>query len=188
MLLLLSGVSLTLMGCLAGALLAWIPLSPTGQAPSLALWVLFPLFVLGGYVLAVMGARQAHWRGLTLGLGAVLLLLALSCAVGLLLQALGAWQPMAASAAKSGELASKAGHRASARRDTLNMMTSLLMVPCKIGVGKERLSSTRLPRQHYAEQQRIGDPPPRSNRRVELPKGVNSATAPGHHQDENINT
>jgi hypothetical protein len=99
MLLLLSGVSLTLMGCLAGALLAWIPLSPTGQAPSLALWVLFPLFVLGGYVLAVMGARQAHWRGLTLGLGAVLLLLALSCAVGLLLQALGAWQPMAGSAA-----------------------------------------------------------------------------------------
>ena len=55
-----------------------------------------PYGTLGSFL---MGARQAHWRGLTLGLGAVLLLLALSCAVGLLLQALGAWQPMAGSAA-----------------------------------------------------------------------------------------
>jgi hypothetical protein len=92
MLLLLTGIALTLMGCLAGALLLWMPAGPEGVSPSLALWVLFPLFILLGYALAVIGARRAQWRGLTLGLGALLLLLALAAAVALILSAAGLWQ------------------------------------------------------------------------------------------------
>lgn len=95
MLLLLTGVTLTFMGCLAGALLAWMPAGEAGEAPSLALWLLFPLFVLLGYALVVVGGRRAQWRGLTLGLGGLLLVLALSAAVGLMLWAVGLWQPAA---------------------------------------------------------------------------------------------
>jgi hypothetical protein len=91
MLLLITGVALTLMGCLAGALLLCMPAGPSGEAPSWALWLLFPLFVLLGYALAVIGARRSQWHGLTLGLGAVLLMLALAAALGLVLSAAGVW-------------------------------------------------------------------------------------------------
>lgn len=98
MLLLLSGVSLTLLGCLAGSLLAWMPATLADpHPPGLALWVLFPLFVTTGYALAVIGARQTQWRSLTQGLGVLLLLLALSSAIALMLSALGWWQSAAGS-------------------------------------------------------------------------------------------
>ena len=92
MLLLLTGVLLTLTGCLAGALLAWTQASlPDPDPSSLTLWVLFPLFGLLGHALAVRGARLTQWHGLAQGLGVLHLMLALSCAVGLLFNQLGWW-------------------------------------------------------------------------------------------------
>jgi hypothetical protein len=85
MLLLITGVALTLMGCLAGALLLCMPAGPSGEAPSWALWLLFPLFVLAlaaalGLVLSAAGVWHAPLG--TLPLWYVMVLAGLPGAIG----------------------------------------------------------------------------------------------------------
>jgi hypothetical protein len=87
MILLLAGSILVAMGLFSGAVLVAAPLGLAEWTPGLALWALFPLFTLFGYVLTVIGARAAHVAGFSFGVACVLLLLALLSAIGLVLTA-----------------------------------------------------------------------------------------------------
>ena len=60
---------------------------PGAWSPSVALWVLFPLFTLIGYGLIVVGAKAPHLPRLSFGVSCLLLLLAVVAAVGLVLTA-----------------------------------------------------------------------------------------------------
>jgi hypothetical protein len=81
----LAGSVLVVLGLFSGAVLVVAPLGLAPFTPGLALWVLFPAFCLLGYALLVIGAHTAHVRSLSLVLSALLVLLALAAAAGLVL-------------------------------------------------------------------------------------------------------
>jgi len=58
------------------------------------LWLLFPAFSVFGYVLFVIGARNASIRWLSLAASCLLLLLALASAAGLVLDAASVLKPV----------------------------------------------------------------------------------------------
>jgi hypothetical protein len=89
MILLLAGVALLLLGLFCGAVLVAIPLGLAAGSPGLVLWILFPLFTVAGYVLAVIGGRDSQFRGLSMAISCALLLLALGAAGGLVMDAAG---------------------------------------------------------------------------------------------------
>jgi hypothetical protein len=81
-----AGLVLLLLGVLSGAILVLAPLGLTGATAGAALWILFPLFTISGYLLAALPARTVALSWLTRGSGIVLLVLALAAAVALVLQ------------------------------------------------------------------------------------------------------
>jgi hypothetical protein len=84
--LLVSGALLVAMGLVAGLALVASSLGAAVSAGA-ALWLLFPLLCIVGFVLFVVGARHAHIRHLSQWLSWALLALALASAGGLLLRA-----------------------------------------------------------------------------------------------------
>lgn len=74
-------------GLFAGVVLVAAPLGLGGWSASAALWVLFPLFTLAGYMLTIAGSRTSQARGLSFGVSCALLLLAVVAAVALVLSA-----------------------------------------------------------------------------------------------------
>ena len=82
-----AGLVLLALGLLCGALLLLIPLGFVPGEVGVTLWVLFPLFAAGGYLLSASAAGDRNAAVLTRASGAVLLLMALAAAVALVLKA-----------------------------------------------------------------------------------------------------
>ena len=82
-----AGLVLLALGLLCGILLLLIPLGLVAGEAGLALWVLFPLFAGGGYLLSASAATDRNATVLTRASGGILLLLALAAAVALVLKA-----------------------------------------------------------------------------------------------------
>ncbi len=93
MLLVATGFFLLLLGMFCGIVLVAAPLGLVAWSAGAVLWVLFPLFSLAGYVLFVIGGRNAQVRSGSWLLSALLILLALAAAAGLVLAAAGVFQP-----------------------------------------------------------------------------------------------
>jgi hypothetical protein len=87
MVVLLAGVVLVVLGLFAGVVLLAAPLGVAVGAPGAALWVLFPMLTVIGYMLTVAGSRTSQVQGLSFGLSCALLLLAVIAAVALVLSA-----------------------------------------------------------------------------------------------------
>src|SRR5690349_16587488 len=88
-----AGIVLLALGLGCGALLLLIPMGVIDGNAGLALWILFPVFAIGGYFLAASAAPNRSAGALPRGTGAVLMLLALAAAVILVLQAAAIVQP-----------------------------------------------------------------------------------------------
>lgn len=82
-----AGLVLLLLGLLSGVILLMAPLGIAGASAGLALWILFPVFTIGGYLLAALPARTPALVMLTRGSGIALMALALAAAMALVLQA-----------------------------------------------------------------------------------------------------
>ena len=87
MVVLLAGVVLMVMGLFAGAVLVAAPLGLAGGSLGLALWVLFPLLTVAGYMLTIAGSRTSQVQGLSFAVSCALLLLAVVAAMALVLSA-----------------------------------------------------------------------------------------------------
>jgi hypothetical protein len=81
------GVVLLALGLFAGGALVLVPLGLAPWSTGPALWVLFPLFSLGGYLMLATGAHTGTLRTPSLLLSSLLLLLSLAAAAGLVLEA-----------------------------------------------------------------------------------------------------
>jgi hypothetical protein len=88
-----AGLVLLALGLLSGAFLLLAPLGITAGTPGLALWVLFPVFTVLGYLMAAAAARDAIVPVLSRASGAILLLMALAAAAVLVLQGGGMMAP-----------------------------------------------------------------------------------------------
>ena len=87
MILLVAGLALLAMGLFSGVVLVAAPLGRAAWSPGLMLWIFFPVFTVAGYVLAVIGGKDSQFRGLSMLLSCLLVLLALASAAGLVLEA-----------------------------------------------------------------------------------------------------
>jgi len=87
-----TGLVLLLLGVLCGALLLLGALGLVAVEPGLTLWILFPGFGIGGYLLAATVGRDDSARWLTRASGIAHALLGLGAAVGLVLQAASIFQ------------------------------------------------------------------------------------------------
>ncbi len=83
MILVIVGGLLAALGLLAGALLVAAPLGWLAATAGWTLWLLFPLFTGLGYALLAVGTREPTAKVPTLLLSLPLVLLALACAVAL---------------------------------------------------------------------------------------------------------
>lgn len=81
--LVLAGALLLLLGLASGAFLALAPFGFVAPAPGVALWLLFPLFTGGGYILLAFPSRPPALVVLSKVAGGALLLLAVLAALGL---------------------------------------------------------------------------------------------------------
>ena len=81
-----AGIVILALGIFSGAILLLAPLGLIEATAGLTLWVLFPLFTVGGYLLAASSAPDTSLPMLSRATGAVLLLLALVAGVVLVLQ------------------------------------------------------------------------------------------------------
>jgi hypothetical protein len=77
------GLLFILFGVFSGTALIIVPLGLVNWETSGSLWVMFPLFCVIGYVLFVIGAKNAEVRTLSIVVSGVLLLLAVGAAAGL---------------------------------------------------------------------------------------------------------
>jgi hypothetical protein len=93
MLLLIAGLVLLALGLFAGGVLVAAPLGLLPYSPGAVLWVLFPVFSVIGYVLFVIGGKNAQIRSGSVIVSSLLLLLSLASAVALVLQAAAIVQP-----------------------------------------------------------------------------------------------
>ena len=93
MILLVAGLALLAMGMFSGVVLVAAPLGLAAWSPGLVLWLFFPLFTVAGYVLAVIGGKDSQFRGLSMLLSCLLILLALASAAGLVLEAASVLEP-----------------------------------------------------------------------------------------------
>lgn len=87
-----AGIVLLALGIACGALLLLIPLGVIPGTAGIALWVLFPLFAIGGFLMAATAA-QTGAAMLSRGTGAALMVLALAAAIALVLQAASIFEP-----------------------------------------------------------------------------------------------
>lgn len=83
--LLIAGLFLLALGLFCGAFLVLFPLGLVVGSPGLSLWILFPAFTVGGYLMAAVAAEKKGLPLLSKATGALLLLLALVSAAGLVL-------------------------------------------------------------------------------------------------------
>lgn len=81
------GLILLALGIFSGAVLLLAPLGLIPATAGLTLWILFPLFTIGGYFLAAAPADNKHLPILSRVSGVLLLLLALGAGIVLVLQA-----------------------------------------------------------------------------------------------------
>jgi hypothetical protein len=81
-----AGLILLALGLLSGALLLLVPLGIVAGAVGPTLWVLFPLFTIGGYLMAAAAGANTRLPLLSSAAGGLLLLLALIAGVALVLQ------------------------------------------------------------------------------------------------------
>ena len=88
------GAVLLVLGLFAGVALVLAPLGLVAWSTGPVLWLLFPAFSVFGYVLFVIGARNASIRWLSLAASCLLLLLALASAAGLVLDAASVLKPV----------------------------------------------------------------------------------------------
>ena len=88
------GAVLLVLGLFAGVALVLAPLGLVAWSTGSVLWLLFPAFSVFGYVLFVIGARNASIRWLSLTASCLLLLLALASAAGLVLDAASVLKPV----------------------------------------------------------------------------------------------
>ncbi|MFC7420342.1 hypothetical protein ACFQNF_10675 [Iodobacter arcticus] len=93
MALLFFGSLLIVLGLLAGCLLLIAPLGIIEITPGIGLWLLFPAFSIGGYILLLVTPSFARLRLLSLFLSSLLLLLAATAAAELMLYASTIMQP-----------------------------------------------------------------------------------------------
>lgn len=77
------GVLVLALGLLCGGVMVAVPLGIATLSAGPVLWVLFPLFCLGGFALLATGARPAALRTPVFAVSIALLALALAAAVGL---------------------------------------------------------------------------------------------------------
>lgn len=87
MVLLVTGAFVVVLGLFCGVVLALAPLGLVPWSPELALWVLFPVLCVAGFVLVAMAGRTAQVRSFTFGVSCLLLLLALASMAGVVLSA-----------------------------------------------------------------------------------------------------
>lgn len=83
------GLLLIALGLFSGGILVAAPLGLVAATPGAALWVLFPVFSIAGYLLFLTAARSARIHGPALAASVLLLLLAVAAAGGLVLDAAG---------------------------------------------------------------------------------------------------
>lgn len=81
-----AGLLILALGLFSGGVLLLAPLGLIEATAGFALWVLFPVFTIGGYLLAASAAPDTSLPMLSRVTGAVLLLLALVAGVVLVLQ------------------------------------------------------------------------------------------------------
>jgi hypothetical protein len=85
--LLIAGLFLLALGLFSGTYLVLVPLGLVGGTAGLTLWILFPAFTIAGYLMAAIPAERTALPLLSRVTGALLVLLALASAAGLVLQA-----------------------------------------------------------------------------------------------------
>ena len=83
-----AGLALLALGLVCGAVLVVAPFGLTAAAASATLWVLFPLFVIAGYMMFVVPASTGRIRTVSRIAGTSLVALALMSATGLVLEAI----------------------------------------------------------------------------------------------------
>jgi hypothetical protein len=88
-----AGLFLLALGLLSGVFLLLFPLGVIAGAPGTALWVLFPVFTVLGYLMAAAPARDSMVPLLSRITGALLILMALAAAAVLVLQGGGVVAP-----------------------------------------------------------------------------------------------
>jgi len=87
--LLIAGLFLLALGLFSGAFLVLIPLGVLDGTAGLTLWILFPAFTIAGYLMAAIPAEKSALPLLSRISGALLVLLSLIAAAGLVLRASG---------------------------------------------------------------------------------------------------
>lgn len=84
--LLVAGLFLLALGLFSGAFLVLIPLGVVNGTAGLTLWILFPAFTIAGYFMAAIPAEKTALPMLSRATGALLIVLALASAAGLVMQ------------------------------------------------------------------------------------------------------
>jgi hypothetical protein len=84
--LLIAGLFLLALGLFSGAFLVLIPLGLVSGSAGLTLWILFPAFTIAGYLMAAIPAEKTALPLLSRVTGALLVVLALVSAAGLVMQ------------------------------------------------------------------------------------------------------
>lgn len=84
--LLVAGLFLLALGLFSGAFLVLIPLGVVNGTAGLTLWILFPAFTIAGYFMAAIPAEKTALPMLSRATGALLIVLALVSAAGLVMQ------------------------------------------------------------------------------------------------------
>jgi hypothetical protein len=93
MVLLVVGALVVVLGLFCGAVLTLAPLGLVPWSTGTALWVLFPLLCIAGFVLFAMAGKTTQVRGFTFGVSCLLLLLALASLGGVVLSAAAVVKP-----------------------------------------------------------------------------------------------
>lgn len=84
--LLIAGLILLALGLFSGAFLVLIPLGLVNGSAGLTLWILFPAFTIAGYLMAAIPTEKTALPMLSKVTGALLIVLALISAAGLVMQ------------------------------------------------------------------------------------------------------
>lgn len=87
MALLVVGLILVALGLFSGSVLIAFAFGLIASEPSVPLWVFFPAFSVGGYLIFVVGARTSTIRWISAGVSSFMLTMAVISAIGLVLSA-----------------------------------------------------------------------------------------------------
>lgn len=93
MVLLVVGAFVAALGLFCGVVLTLAPLGLVPWSPELALWVLFPVLCIAGFVFFATAGKTAQVRSFTFAVSCLLLLLALASVTGVVLSAASVVKP-----------------------------------------------------------------------------------------------